>query len=154
MPITQFVIDESNCVRPDQSQTSAGVSYELELDRNSAKTCTESPISDELYDARFTSIASTTAYDLQLGSGVVEALAELPGYDLDSSKTLLQAQTLQLWTRSTTPWSIACEHNHPRAEVLSLLKQAQLNEQLGDVAAKNSTIVIFLALFQCVFLIG
>ena len=34
------------------------------------------------------------------------------------------------------------------------MKQAQLNEQLGDVAAKNSTIVIFLALFQCVFLIG
>ena len=118
------------------------------------KNCTESPISDELHDTRFTSIASTTAYDLQLGSGVIEALSELPGYDVEASKTALQAQTLQLWTRSTTPWSIACEHNHPRAEVLSLLRQARLDEQLGDVAEKNSKIVIFLALFQCIVLIG
>lgn len=146
------------CVDEEYVESPAnGVYYPLEKARIRS-TC---PIDDNInkaYDTRYKAIGlNISEYDMQMGSGVLAKLHDLPLYNkyVRFEYQSKSSVSFDFMMRSLIPWKLSCEHDgKTRAEVLSRLSVAGpkdnssieiiLMEAIGFLVAPFITFCIYL----------
>lgn len=125
-PIMSFVLSSAQpCIEEEYVESADnGVYYPLEKLRFHS-SCPFDENTNQAYDTRYTQSGfSINEYDLQMGSGVLNKLHDLPLYrqyvrnEQQSKSTVMY----NFYQRGLIPWKLSCEHdNKTRADVVDKL---------------------------------
>lgn len=107
--------------------------YPLEVDRLKPD-CQVLDQFNERYDTRYVDLGlEITEYDVQDESGVLDTLESLPNFSLYVTDSIKKNIEYGFWSRSTIPWSLECELEHPREKVVNAANFEKEKEPLNEV---------------------
>jgi len=110
------------------------VFYPLEIDRLK-QDCEVLEQFSERYDTRYVNMGlSITEYDVQEESKVLDTLEDLPNFSMYVTESTKKNIDYGFWSRSTIPWSLDCEVEHPREKVINAANFEKEKEPLNETA--------------------
>ena len=135
LPLTSFKLEAKPCL--DHSDTSKAINamfYPLEADRL-LTDCQEVTQFKEKFDTRYVDMgARISEYDVQEESKVLKTLEDLPKYSLYVTSSGKENIEYGFWSRSTIPWLLDCEVEHPRDAVVDAAMIEREKESLNEDA--------------------